>query len=109
MIGQRRQRPLSGADPRQSLRSRQGLSPAQVEALLNAQGRLCALCRRQLGSRYVVDHDHRQAARHGHRPERGCPSCVRGLLCSDCNGWLRGWRDDPAFLLRAARYAARLR
>jgi hypothetical protein len=78
----------------------------QVEALRQRQQGLCALCRRPLGLRFAVDHDHQLAVMHGHRAERGCASCIRGLTCHDCNGWLRGFRDDPTFLLRAAKYAA---
>jgi hypothetical protein len=77
-----------------------------VEALRERQGGRCALCQRSLGVRFAIDHDHQLAARHGHGPDRGCLRCVRGGLCFDCNGWLRGWRDDPEFLMRAARYAA---
>jgi hypothetical protein len=77
-----------------------------VEALRERQDGRCALCRHPLGVRFAVDHDHQLAKLHGHGADRGCLACVRGGLCFDCNGWLRGWRDDPEFLLRAARYAA---
>lgn len=105
MTGQRRQRPIGPTDPRRSTRTRQGLTPLQVEALRKAQGGRCALCQRPLGETFAVDHDHRLAARHGHNPDTGCPRCCRGLLCWACNGFLVGAYGEPEFLRRAAAYA----
>jgi hypothetical protein len=106
MIGQRRQRPLGPSDPRQSTRTRQGLTTYQVEALRERQRGSCALCGHPLGDTFAVDHDHRLAKAHGHNPETGCPRCVRGLLDWRCNGFLVGDYGEPEFLMRAARYAA---
>ena len=105
-IRQRPQRPIGNRDPRAPTAKRQGLSRLQVEAMRERQGNRCALCGRLLAANFAVDHDHQLAELHGHNPERGCPRCTRGLLCHDCNGWLRGWRDDAGFLMRAAKYAA---
>lgn len=88
---------------------RQGLTPLQVQQVLTAQQGACALCLRPLGDAFVIDHDHALAEVHGHDPLVGCPRCFRGALCHDCNGWLRGFRDDPTFLRRAAAYAERRR
>jgi hypothetical protein len=109
---QRRQRPLYPGDPRRAQgarANRHGLTPAQVEALVRMQDGLCALCRRPLGDDFVIDHDHVLAEAHGHNPNVGCPRCVRGALDLGCNTWLAGFRDDPAFLTRAAQYAGRRR
>ena len=105
-VRQRRQRPISAADPRNSTRKRQGLARWEVDARIKAQGGLCALCLRPLGDETMVDHDHALAHVHGHDAESGCAMCVRGVLCRGCNSWLAGFRAEPDFLLRAARYAA---
>lgn len=54
------------------------LRPADVAALLDAQGGLCAVCR--IAEPRHVDHDH--ACCPG---EVTCGACVRGLLCNRCN------------------------
>lgn len=57
-------------------------------ALYEAQGGKCALCQVATGKarRLAVDHDHKKAVEAcGHDADKGCPSCVRGLLCSPCN------------------------
>jgi hypothetical protein len=80
--------------------------------LWRAQRGVCALCRRPLGDRFDVDHDHRLAAAHGHASGVGCPRCVRGLLCagwSGCNRFLSTFRGEPEFLRRAADYSERRR
>jgi hypothetical protein len=57
----------------------------------------------------MVDHDHELARRHGHNPERGCPSCFRGIACNAHNAALGAFHDDPAVLRRAADYIERRR
>lgn len=84
--------------------ARQGLSAARVRAELERQGWRCALCLRDLGEHYAVDHDHTLAATHGHPVERGCERCFRAVVCNRCNsvlGW--GW-DDPDYFERVAAY-----
>lgn len=103
---QRPQRPLSPKDPRQPTSKRQGLTRAEVDALVARQQGRCVLCRRELDPNdSMVDHDHVLAATHGHNPNVGCPRCVRGVLDRGCNSWLSGFRDDPDFLLRASAYS----
>jgi hypothetical protein len=70
------------------LRSLYGLTTAQWDAMLAAQGGACAICREPFGDkRAAVDHDHDCC------PDRAssCGRCVRGLLCNRCNrnlGWV---------------------
>ncbi|MFN8520520.1 MAG: endonuclease domain-containing protein [Chloroflexota bacterium] len=109
MPRQRRQVSIGPKDSRRPTARRQGLSREQVDGLLQLQGRACALCRRELGERFVVDHDHLLAEQHRHPAEQGCPLCVRGILCPGCNMFLAGFRAEPDFLQRAARYAGRRR
>lgn len=64
--------------------ARYGLTPETFDALLEAQGRRCAICRADdpggVGT-WHIDHDHECC------PERrrSCGGCVRGLLCMQCN------------------------
>ena len=108
-VRQRRQRPLSPADPRQSTRKRQGLTQLQVRAAVAAQGGRCAIGGEPLGALVMVDHDHALARLHGHDPGRGCPSCFRGIACNAHNTALGAFGDDPELLRRAADYIERSR
>lgn len=74
---------------------RYGLTKEQYEALYEAQGGVCYICRRATGRRkkLAVDHDHKTGY-------------VRGLLCSPCNGMLAHARDDIEMFERAAGYLA---
>lgn len=68
-----------------------GLTPADILAMLEAQGFVCAICNEAPEGGPVVDHDHSTGA-------------VRGILCSPCNTGLGHFRDDAARLLRASEY-----
>lgn len=88
---------------RAQLKWKYGLTPAAYEALLNAQGGLCAICRRPQQTHrdgttddFAVDHDH-------------VTDKVRGLLCHHCNTALGKMRDSPRLLRRAAAYLERAR
>lgn len=60
---------------------RYGLEPSWYVDTLMRQGGGCAICgAAPNGKRLHVDHDHSHCA-----ANRGCPDCVRGLLCSPCN------------------------
>lgn len=87
--------------------ARYGLTRAEVEASVRAQGGRCLICRR-VPRVWVVDHDHELARLHGHggRSTRdiACRKCVRGLICDPCNRGLGAFRDDPEAIERAAAY-----
>lgn len=68
--------------------SKYGLTPEQVEALIDEQKGRCAICRRPLGVRPIIDHDHRT-------------NLPRGILCWNCNIAL-GHFDDDILRLEAA-------
>ena len=75
------------------LRQRYSITPQDYDAMLAAQGGLCAICR-QAPTKSVplcVDHCHNSKK-------------VRGLLCSRCNAGLGHFLDRPALLLKAANY-----
>ena len=71
------------------LKRRYGITAAEADAMLVAQGGLCSICRTAPAGH--VDHDHETGA-------------VRALLCFNCNGGLGQFRDDPAVLRAAADY-----
>jgi hypothetical protein len=80
-----------------------GLTQADYDRMLAAQGGVCALCGKppnpngiRAASRLHADHDHETGA-------------VRALLCSTCNAGLGALRDDPALLRAAAEYIERHR
>jgi Recombination endonuclease VII len=76
------------------LTRRYGITAVEADAMLAAQGGLCAICR--AAPAVHVDHDHATDA-------------VRELLCFNCNGGLGQFRDDPAVLRAAAEYVERHR
>jgi hypothetical protein len=84
-----------GHDRKRSLKNRYGLSVADYEAMLAAQGGVCAICGQpdSTGRRLSVDHDHNTGA-------------VRGLLCSHCNRGIGHFKDSTTLLARAIEYLA---
>lgn len=68
-----------------------GITLAEYEALAEAQGWRCAICRQTSERTLHVDHDHRTGQ-------------VRGLLCGTCNRGMGMLGDDAALLQRAADY-----
>lgn len=88
-------------DPARYLGERHGLTLAEYNALLEAQGGLCAICRQPetwtrngVPVRLAVDHNHRTGLR-------------RGLLCRRCNQVLGRMLDDPTLFEAAAEYLRR--
>lgn len=74
------------------LRRAYGITIEQYDAMLEAQGGVCAICGADPGERTLaVDHNHADGR-------------VRGLLCDNCNNGLGRFQDDPELLLAAAQY-----
>ncbi|WNV77768.1 endonuclease VII domain-containing protein [Geodermatophilus sp. DSM 44513] len=73
------------------LRRRYGITAAEADGMLAAEGGLCAICKTAPAAH--VDHDHATGA-------------VRALLCFGCNGGLGQFKDNPTFLHAAAYYVA---
>ena len=93
-----RMRMWQQAHPDRHIRRAYGLTQADYDALLIAQGGVCAACgqperamRAGLALRLSVDHVHGTGR-------------VRGLLCTRCNRGIGNFDDDPARLEAAARY-----
>lgn len=76
------------------------LTAEQSEAIWEAQGRRCAICRRPVLVRAAA-HDHDHSCCPG---PTSCGKCVRGRLCKPCNSMLAQARDDVNVFIRAARY-----
>lgn len=81
-----------------ALKGSYGITLQEWEALYEAQGGKCAICKHEEDTdRYAnlsVDHCHTA----GH---------VRGLLCNNCNRALGMFKDDPTVLDAAAAYLRR--
>lgn len=80
---------LYGNSRHYHLKQRFGIGSAEFDAMVEAQGGLCAVCKR---SRAVhVDHDHATGE-------------VRGILCEPCNGGLGQFRDSVTTIRKAIEY-----
>lgn len=80
-----------------------GLTTDQIKTLRAEQGGRCKICRvheDDLDRPLYVDHDHT----HCGKKDRGCPECVRGLLCGKCNSAIGMMNDSPERLIAAAEY-----
>src|SRR5688572_5364108 len=75
------------------VRTRYGLDKSAHDALLEAQGGRCAICRTDdpKSPHWNVDHCHKT-------------NVVRGLLCLTCNSGIGMLNDDPDLLRAAALY-----
>ena len=82
---------VHGGSRHYHLNHRYGIGDDEVDAMIEAQAQLCPICRRPLGAKPHVDHDHASGE-------------VRGLLCFTCNVGLGNFSDDPERLERAAIY-----
>jgi hypothetical protein len=75
-----------------------GITSAEFDAMLAAQGGCCAICGtdRPSGNGWHLDHDHAYAARdaRGHR----------GVLCGRCNQAIGLFRENPDVMRRAIGY-----
>lgn len=68
-----------------ALRRNYGMTLPEFNALLESQGGVCAICRKEPPERrgknkWHIDHDHGCCSQ---RPT--CGRCTRGVLCSNCN------------------------
>ena len=83
---------LHGSTRDYHLMRRYGLTSADVDRMVEAQGGLCAICQEREPKH--VDHDHVTGA-------------ARGVLCSCCNQALGNARDRPDLLRAAIDYLER--
>jgi len=78
-----------GGSRQYHLKRRYGIGAADVDAMVERQGGLCAICRE--GKAEHVDHDH-------------VTGLVRGILCFNCNGGLGQFKDSMQRLAQASAY-----
>jgi len=83
---------LYGGSRHYHLTRRYGIGAADVDALIQSQGGLCAICRVRKAEH--VDHDH-------------LTGNVRGILCFGCNGGLGLFKDNVVWLAKAIEYVER--
>jgi len=81
---------LYGGGRHYHLKRRYGIGADEVDALLEAQGGVCAICGRE-PARPHVDHCHRTGR-------------VRGILCGPCNQGLGQFQDNVEVMDAAAAY-----
>jgi len=74
-----------------TLKRKYGITPSQYNAMLAAQGGVCAICRDRPAKRLCVDHCHVSGK-------------VRGLLCAKHNKALGLFGDNVTLLRLAAEY-----
>lgn len=74
-----------------ALKSKFGLTPEEVAAMLEVQGGACSICGKVSKKGLVVDHCHKTGA-------------VRGLLCRVCNSFLGRIDDSLEALERVKEY-----
>lgn len=79
-------------DRRSDLRKKYGIELEEYEAMLAAQGGVCAICA-------ATPNDRRLAVDHCHVTGK-----VRGLLCSSCNIGIGYFRDSAEALAAAIKY-----
>lgn len=81
------------SDRKSYLKRKFGITPERYDAMLAAQGGVCAICGRppNSGAALHIDHDHRT-------------NRIRGILCFRCNNALGDLDDDPDRLMAAAMY-----
>lgn len=80
-----------------------GITRAQYDAMLDAQGGVCWLCKEapDFGRESLnVDHDHACCSDN----YKTCGKCVRGLICGACNLGLGLFGHDPQRLEAARKY-----
>lgn len=68
-----------------------GLTVDQFNAMFQTQNGKCAICFKDLGTKYCIDHCHSTGA-------------VRGLLCYSCNSGIGLLQDSPHLLQCAIEY-----
>lgn len=81
---------------------RYALSEHDYNALFDAQGGVCAICRTPPKSsrRLAIDHDHSCCP----DSRASCGQCIRGLLCTKCNSALGLLGDTPDLIFSAIEY-----
>jgi hypothetical protein len=78
---------------------RYGISEPEFQAIRARQHDSCAICKKPLSEDMHIDHNHDCCP-----TKRGCPKCVRGILCVSCNLMLGSSGDNINTLRNAVLY-----
>jgi hypothetical protein len=83
------------------LRNIYNIEPEDFEAMLDRQHHRCAICNdhNPHNSNWNIDHDHACCS----SSKKTCGSCIRGILCANCNRGLGAFKDNLK-LLDAAKF-----
>ena len=78
-----------------------GLTLEDYDKMLSDQNGVCAICQKECktGKGLGIDHDHKCCS-----GEKSCGKCIRGLLCSNCNGAIGMLQEDFKIIDRAKEY-----
>lgn len=83
---------------------KKGITVEWFNSMLDKQGGVCAICKQPQTEvrngkviQLNVDHDHNHC-------KNGCPECIRGLLCSNCNRGIGKFYDRIDLLENAIKY-----
>jgi hypothetical protein len=82
---------------------RYGITLDERDAMLAAQGGVCAICKSPdpgNGREWCTDHDHACCP----QKSRSCGKCIRGILCFGCNVMLGCAKDSESTLHNAIDY-----
>lgn len=92
---------------------RLGITEDAFNAMLEAQGNACAICRESFeGRRVCADHDHNCCPMQVDQTAKTCGKCIRGLLCVKCNtalGYMEKRHDKADAYLDRYERSKRLR
>ena len=80
---------------------RYGITPEQLDRMLESQGYACAICKRDFTEELPKHIDHNHACCPG---PYSCGKCVRGLLCQSCNQGIERFKEDPNLIRKAIDY-----
>ena len=86
------------ATDKSDLKIKYNLTFEKLQAMVEAQKGLCAICKQQCSSGYRLSIDHVKDSN---------PPFVRGLLCKQCNIANGQFNHDPVLLRKAADYLER--
>ena len=78
-----------------------GITCTQIEYLVGLDNGSCQICLEKFEGTPHIDHDHSCC---GKRRKYSCFSCIRGVLCVNCNLMLGQFKDSSANVGRALSY-----
>jgi len=83
------------------LKYKYNMTLEDYDILLKSHNGVCAICQEECKTKkgLAIDHDHKCCP-----SNKSCGKCIRGLLCSNCNGAIGMLQEDIVILNRAIVY-----